>query len=149
MACALGVPACGVGATSRGELAEAGLEAIQANDVSRYRHYVVNLETLREHCSVAELDRAQRAVPQAHARLKGAIASCHRLVDWRGASQVGLMGGDVYERPRECGGHLARVSDIIATYVVGHERVSVHHRQPYLLDGRLYLAGRQPWCARQ
>ena len=140
---------CAAEAHSRQELAENGLDAIRDNDASRYRDFLVTLPKLREHCSEAELHRAMLAIPKANESLNRAIKQCHQMADWSKATLVSLRGGDVYEHALECGGRFARMSSIVATYVIAFERYEVHHRRGYLKDGSTYLVSRQPWCTRQ
>lgn len=135
-------------AGSRLELADIGLEAIQENDVARYRSLLMTIPQLREHCTPQELDRASATLPRAIERLADAIRSCHSLTDWKRASLVSIQGGDVYERARECKGQYARISAVVATYVVDRERFEIHHRRAYLEGGESYLVSREPWCAR-
>jgi hypothetical protein len=140
---------CATEATSREELAQLGLEAIAENDPSIYRDFLVTIPKLREHCSEAELHRALTVLPQAHAKLKSALKTCHDLANWKSAVLVSLRGGDVFEHALECGGRYARMSPIIATYVIDHDRYEVHHRRGYLEDEQVFLLSKQPWCTRE
>ena len=142
-------PACATNAESREELAEIGLRSIQNDNASTYRDFLVTLPKLRKHCSETELHRAMLAIPQANENLERAVKSCHELADWNRAILLSIQGGDVYEHALECGGHFARVSSIVATYVVGFERFEIHHRRGYLKDGTSFLVSREPWCTRQ
>ena len=142
-------PACVTSADSREELAEIGLHAIQNDDSSTYRDFLVTLPKLRKLCSDTELHRAMLVIPQANENLSRAVKSCHELADWDRAILLSIQGGDVYEHALECGGHFARVSSIVATYVVGFERFEIHHRRGYLKDGSTFLVSREPWCTRQ
>jgi len=141
--------ACVTEAHSREELAELGLASIQENNASRYRDFLVTIPRLREHCSEAELHRAMIVLPQAHEKLSSAIETCHNLANWSDAVLVSLRGGDVYEHALECGGQFARMSSVVATYVINFERYEIHHRRGYLKDGSAHLVSRQPWCTRQ
>ena len=140
---------CAFNADSREDLAEIGLNAIQSNDASHYRDLLVTLPKLREHCTETELHRAMLVIPQANMRLESSIESCHEMANWDQAVLVSIRGGDVYEHALECRGHFARMSSVVATYVIGFDRYEVHHRRGYIKDGDTFLVSREPWCARQ
>ena len=56
------------------------------------------------------------AIPQANENLERAVKSCHELADWNRATLLSIQGATFTNTL--CGGHFARVSSIVATYVV-------------------------------
>ena len=130
--------------TSRTALAERSLKSTIENRSEVFREAMLTIDSLSQHCSVAVVSRARQSLPYRYGLLKGAIGRCHKLAPWKRAQLLGIQGGDVSEKPRECGGHFERLSDVVVTYVVAQTRYQIHLRKVYRRGGRYLVVGQPP-----